>query len=168
MTGKTHFNKAFNSPYLSSVDIVEPTLLTISHVLFEPDKTRRTTDVFNTAYFKEKEIRPDERLKPMILNKTNSNLVRQITGSHFLEDWNDVKIMVCVETVQNRQKYVDGLRLYPAITKKKILTPNQVETWELAKKSYINNGSLYKVLAHVEMSPEDQERLKKECSDAVA
>lgn len=168
MTQKTHYRRAFDSPYLSSADIVEPTMLTISHVLLEPDKTRRTKDIFNTAYFKEKEIRPDERLRPMVLNNTNSKKVKEITGSPFIEDWVDVKVMVCVEVVENRQKYVDGLRIYPAITKKKILTPNQVEMWELAKKSYIANGSLDKVLARVDMSIEDQELLKKECGDEVA
>ncbi|MDR5611649.1 MAG: hypothetical protein RAM36_00995 [Arsenophonus sp.] len=168
MTEKTHYRKAFDSPYLSSADIVEPTVLTISEVLFEADKTRRTKDVFNTAYFEEKEIRPGETVKPMILNATNSKMVRQITGSPFLEDWKNVKVMICVERVKNRQEYVDGLRIYPAIIKKKILTPSQVESWERAKQSYLNTGSLEKVLAHVEMSPEDQERLKKECANAMA
>uniref|UniRef100_A0A3B0MEX5 Uncharacterized protein n=1 Tax=Arsenophonus endosymbiont of Trialeurodes vaporariorum TaxID=235567 RepID=A0A3B0MEX5_9GAMM len=168
MTEKTHYKKAFDSPYLSSADIVEPTVLTISHVLFEADKTRRTKDVFNTAYFKEKEIRPGETVKPMILNATNSKMVRQITRSPFLEDWQNVKVTICVERVKNRQEYVDGLIIYPAITQKKILTPSQIETWEKAKQSYINNGSLDKVAAHVEMSKEDQKRLKKECANAVA
>ena len=54
---KTHYRKAFNSPYLSSADIVEPTDLTISHVRLEPDKTKKTKDLLNTAYFKEREIR---------------------------------------------------------------------------------------------------------------
>ncbi len=40
--------------------------------------------------------------------------------------------------------------------------------WEKAKQSYINNGSLDKMLAHIEMSPEDQERLKQECANAMA
>ena len=40
---KTHYRKAFNSPYLSSADIVEPTDLTISHVRLEPDKTKIIT-----------------------------------------------------------------------------------------------------------------------------
>lgn len=168
MKDKTHYRKAFDSPYLSSADIVEPTVLTISHVVLESDKTKKTQDRFNTAYFKEKQIRPNEKLKPMILNATNSKMVRQITGSPFLEDWQNVKVMICVERVKNRQEYVDGLRIYPAITKKKILTPIQIETWEKAKQSYINNGSLDKVLAHVEMSLEDQERLKKECANAMA
>ncbi|MBG6243584.1 MAG: hypothetical protein EKE20_18135 [Candidatus Symbiopectobacterium sp. Dall1.0] len=167
MTEKTHYRKAFDSLYLSSADIIEPTVLTISEVLFEADKTRRTKDVFNTAYFEEKEIRPDETVKPMILNATNSKMVRQITGSPFLEDWRNVKVMICVERVKNRQEYVDGLRIYPVITQKKILTPSKVESWERAKQSYLNTGSLEKVLAHVEMSLEDQERLKKECANAM-
>ena len=40
---KTHYRKAFNSPYLSSADIVEPTVLTIKFVKLEPDKTKKRT-----------------------------------------------------------------------------------------------------------------------------
>ena len=64
---KTHFRKAFDLPYLSSADIVEPTILTIARVSLETDKTKKTKDVFNTAYFVERELRPGEKLKPMIL-----------------------------------------------------------------------------------------------------
>ncbi|ELM7247615.1 hypothetical protein Q2X14_003859, partial [Salmonella enterica] len=51
---KTHYRKAFDSPYLSSADIVEPTILTIARVALESDKTKKTKDVFNTAYFEER------------------------------------------------------------------------------------------------------------------
>lgn len=54
MKDKTHYRKAFDLPYLSSTDIIETTVLTISKDLFEIDKARRTKDVFNTFYFKEK------------------------------------------------------------------------------------------------------------------
>ena len=64
---KTHFRKAFDSPYLSSADIVEPTVLTIKRVTLEIDRTKKTKDQFNTAWFVEDEIRPGEKLKPMIL-----------------------------------------------------------------------------------------------------
>lgn len=40
--------------------------------------------------------------------------------------------------------------------------------WGKAKQSYINNKSLDKVLERVEISPEDQERLKQECANAMA
>ncbi|WP_238149444.1 YqaJ viral recombinase family protein [Arsenophonus endosymbiont of Aleurodicus floccissimus] len=106
---------------------------------------------------KRKKLDPAKTVKPMILNATNSKMVRQITGSPFLEDWQNVKVMICVERVKNRQEFVDELRIYPAITQKKILTPSKVESWERAKQSYLNTGSLEKVLAHVEMSLEDQE-----------
>ena len=46
---KTHYRKAFNSPYLSSADIVEPTVLTVSHVKLMPDQSKKSKDVFNTA-----------------------------------------------------------------------------------------------------------------------
>jgi hypothetical protein len=47
----THYRKACDSPYLSSADIVEPTVLTIARATLESDKTKKTKDVFNTAYF---------------------------------------------------------------------------------------------------------------------
>ncbi|MDF3665184.1 hypothetical protein P3S60_23560, partial [Enterobacter hormaechei] len=47
---KTHYRKAFDSPYLSSADIVEPTVLTIARATLENDKTKKSKDVFNTAY----------------------------------------------------------------------------------------------------------------------
>ncbi|MCX2957545.1 hypothetical protein M5J15_07700 [Serratia symbiotica] len=168
MKDKTHYRKAFDSPYLSSADIVEPIVLTISHVVLEPDKTKKTQDRFNTAYFKEKQIRQNERLKPMILNATNSKVIKKISGSSFIEDWQNLTVMIEVEHVKFGCEYVEGLRVYPAITQKKILTPTEVEMWEKAKQSYINNKSLDKVLAHVEMSQEDQERFKKECANAMA
>lgn len=55
---KTHYRKAFDSPYLSSADIVEPTVLTIARATLENDKTKKSKDVFNTAYFEERELRP--------------------------------------------------------------------------------------------------------------
>ncbi|MCP1064693.1 hypothetical protein M5G07_00565 [Serratia symbiotica] len=63
MKDKTHYRKVFDSPYLSSADIVvELIVLTISHVVLELDKTKKTQDRFNTTYFKEKQISPNEKL----------------------------------------------------------------------------------------------------------
>lgn len=87
---------------------------------------------------------------------------------HLSNDWQNLTVMIGVEHVKFGREYVEGLRVYPAITQKKTLTPTQVEMWEKAKQSYINNGSLDKVLAHVEMSQADQERLKQECANAMA
>lgn len=120
MTEKTHFRKAFDSPYLSSADIVEPTNLTIKHVRLEGDKTKKTRDLFNTAYFAEQEIRAGEKLKPMILNSTNSKVMKQLTNSPFIEDWEGVAITVYVDSaVRFGKDTVEGLRISPVPPKKR-------------------------------------------------
>lgn len=111
---KTHYRKAFHSPYLSAADITEPTILTIQRVTLEADKTKKTKDLFNTAYFSEKEIRKGEKLKPMILNSTNSKTLKQLTGSAFIEDWAGQAISVYVDNnVRFGKETVEGLRISP-------------------------------------------------------
>ena len=159
--GKTHYRKVFNSPYLSSVDIVRPTPLTIARVTQEPDKTKKTKDVFNTAYFVEKELRPGEKLKPMILNATNSKAIKSITGSAFIEDWTGVRVMVYVDKdVKFGRDTVEGLRI--AIQPdRKTLTPESEKQWGLAIDAYRRDGNLEKVLSRVDISEEHQSLLRK-------
>lgn len=165
---KTHFRKAFDSPYLSSADIVEPVVLTVSHVTLEPDRTKKTKDVFNTAHFVEREIRHGEKLKPMILNASNSKTMRGLTGSAFIDDWNNVRITVYVDSnVRFGKETVEGLRISPHVPEKKSITPADTKLWENAKAAYKRDGSLDKVLARVGISAEYQKQLKEEC-DAVA
>jgi len=109
---KTHYRKAFNSPYLSSADIVGPTDLTISHVVLKGDDSKKSKDIFNTAYFVEKELRPGEILKPMILNATNSKTLYSLTGSHFLEDWQNIRVKIYVQdNIRFGRDTVEGLRI---------------------------------------------------------
>ena len=63
MTQKTHFRKAFDSPYLSSADITGNTILTVKKVCLEGDKSKKTKDQFNTLHFKETELRKGEKAK---------------------------------------------------------------------------------------------------------
>ena len=123
MTEKTHYRKAFNSPYLSSADIVEPTQLVISCVRLEVDKSKKSKDLFNTAYFTVKEIRPGEALKPMILNATNSKMLKTLTGSPFIDDWIDVPVTVYVDpSVRFGRETVEGLRIAKGV---EMVTPAQ-------------------------------------------
>lgn len=162
-TNKTHYRKAFDSPYLSSADIVEPTTITINRVTLEIDRTKKSKELFNTAHFTEKELRPGEKLKPMILNATNSKMLANITGSSFIEDWADTRITVYVERgIKFGRDTVDGLRVMPAATRK-VITPEKINMWESAKYAYIRDGNLDAVLARAEMSPEHQQQLKDEC-----
>jgi hypothetical protein len=111
----THYRKAFKSPYLSSADIVEPTTLTIHHAYLEPDKTKKSKDVFNTAYFSQKDLRPGEPLKPMILNACNSKMMKDLTGSPYLEDWEDTTVQIYVDpSVKFGRETVEGLRIRKA------------------------------------------------------
>lgn len=161
--GGTHYRKVFDSPYLSSMDIVDPITLTIARVTQEADKTKKSKETFNTAYFAEKFIRPGEKLKPMILNATNSKTMAKLTGSPFIEDWAGARVTVYVERgIKFGRDTVDGLRIMQAPTRKEI-TPDNVKMWEAAKAAYRRDGNLDKVLAKADMSEEHIAKLIGEC-----
>lgn len=165
---ETHYRKVFDSPYLSAADVVDPIQLTIERVTQEPDKTKKTKDVFNTAYFAEKEIRPGEKLKPMILNATNSKTMDKLSESPFIEDWAGIRIVVYVDNnIKFGKDLVEGLRIRGA-PNRKTLTPEQVKGWDNAKAAYLRDGNLDKVLAMVDMSEDDIARLIEECTPAGA
>lgn len=135
---KTHYRKAFNSPYLSSSDIIEPTVLTIQRVSLEADKTKRTKDKFNTAYFVDKEIRKGEPLKPMILNVQNSRVIKDLSGSPFIDDWNNIPVTVYVDpNVRFGRDTVEGLRISveSPVTQKPELTKG-TQAWKNAIAAY--------------------------------
>ena len=112
---KTHYRKAFNSPYLSSADIVEPTELTIKNVTLEMDQTKKTRDAFNTAHFTAKELRDGEPLKPMILNACNSKMMKELADSPFIDDWNNIRVIIYVDpNVRFGRDTVEGLRIRKA------------------------------------------------------
>lgn len=164
----THYRKVFDSPYLSSMDVVDPITLTIARVTQEVDKTKKTKDTFNTAYFAERFIRPGEKLKPMILNATNSKTMAKMTGSPFIEDWTGVKVMVYVERgIKFGRDTVDGLRVMQP-PERKTITPDNERMWEAAKAAFRRDGNLDKVLAKADMSDEHMARLVAECEEASA
>jgi len=157
----THYRKVFNSPYLSSADIVEPTVLTISKVTQEIDKTQKTKDIFNTAYFQEKFIRDGEALKPMILNATNSRTMKKLTDKDFIEEWSNTVVTIYVDTnVKHMGTIVDGLRIStePPITRKPDLIPD-TDKWDRAIKVYKEDGKFDRVEKHVNISDKNKEMI---------
>jgi hypothetical protein len=166
---KTHYKKAFNSPYLSSDDIVEPTILTIQKVSLEPDQTKKTKDKFNTAYFKEREIRPGETLKPMILNVTNSRTMKLLTGSSFIDDWTDIPVTVFVDNnVRHMGKTVDGLRI--ATEKPRLQKPElmpESKNWNNAIIAYKRDGNFSAIEERNIISDKNKALIKKESKNAV-
>ena len=166
---KTHYRKAFDSPYLSSADIVDAMQFTIASVKLELDQTKKTKDLFNTAHFVEKEIRPGEKLKPMILNASNSKTLKNLTGSPFIDDWQNVPVMIYVDhNVRFGKETVEGLRISPNKPEKKILTPDNVKGWDNAKAAFKRDGNLDAVLKRMDMSDENKIKLIRECEAAVA
>jgi len=164
MNEKTHYRKAFDSPYLSSADIVEPTVLTIKYVRLESDRTKKTKDQFNTAHFVEREIRKGEPLKPMILNATNSKTMKALTNSAFIDDWNNVRVTIYVDSnVRFGKETTEGLRISPhQPEEKRQLTPQSKKAWAAAIDAFKRDGNLVAVLAHVWMTEEDQTQLIEE------
>lgn len=162
---KTHYRKAFNSPYLSSADITEPTVLTIKYVKLELDKTKKTKDFFNTAYFTAKEIRPGEELKPMILNAHNSKIVKNLTQSAFIDDWNNVPITVYVDpNVRFGRDTVEGLRINPSPPRtRKTLEPNTAN-WSNAVAAFKRDNNLDAVRKHLDVSEENEALIKEEAN----
>jgi len=164
MSDKTHYRKVFDSPYLSSADIVEPVVLTIAKVTQEIDKTKKTKDVFNTAYFAEKEIRPGEKLKPMILNATNSKTMCKLAGTPFIQEWANISVTVYVDNnVRFGKEVMDGLRINTRAPARKQLFPEMTKAWSNAKAAFKRDGSLDQILAKMEMSEDHQAQLIAEC-----
>jgi hypothetical protein len=165
---KTHYRKAFNSPYLSSADIVEPTVLTVSHVRLEPDQTKKSKDIFNTAYFVEKELRQGEKLKPMILNAHNSKVMKGLAGSPFIDDWQNLQVTIYVDTnVRFGRDTVEGLRISvePPVRRKQL--QRGTEAWDRAIAAYKRDKNLEAVKKFVDISPEDEQAIKEQ-ADAVS
>lgn len=167
MTEKTHYRKAFNSPYLAAADIVDATILTIKRVGLELDRTKKTKDLFNTAHFAETEIRQGEPLKPMILNAGNSKTLKELSGSHFIDDWIDIPVTIYVDTnVRFGRDTVDGLRVsaIAPTMQKPALTPEDAAKWARAVTVFKTDGNLDKVLKHLSISPENIKLIKKQAA----
>lgn len=159
---KTHYRKAFKSPYLSSADLTEPTVLIISYVKLEPDKTKRSTELFNTAYFTDKEIRKGEPLKPMILNVGNSEIIRDRVGSKYIDDWSNVPVTVYIkEGVKFGRNTVDGLRVHPEPPAVRRTLERGTQQWDNAIVAYQRDGNLDKVKARVDVKSEDEAEIKR-------
>jgi hypothetical protein len=160
--GLTHYRGAFDSPYLSSADIVGPTVLTIKHVRQEAHKTEQHTKPFNVAYFLEGEIRPGEKLKPMILNATNCKTLVKMSGSKYIDHWKDLEVVIYVDNnVIMNGEVVEGLRISPELPQKKELTPSMKKAWRNAKHVYKKFGNLKGVKKRYSL----EQLLMSECSE---
>lgn len=166
MEKKTHYRKAFNSPYLSAADIVEPTVLTVAKVAFEPDKTKRTKENFNTVYFSEKNLPSGEQNKPMILNSGNNETMRIFAGgSKYLEEWVlGFKVTIfAVDNVRFGKDVVSGLRISTEqpITQKPDLKKN-TPAWTNAVAAFVRDKNFDAIEKRMIVSEESKKAITKE------
>ena len=127
-----------SSNYLASSDLSDPIDLVIVKVLQEVDKNKRTKDFFNTAYFNRKEIRPGEKLKPMILNNSNCKIVARMTGTIHIWEWLNIPVTIYVDpTVKLMGEIVGGLKISPSQPKARvIITPDNTQWWARAVSAF--------------------------------
>jgi len=166
---KTHYRKVFKSDHLGVADLED--LQEEGHgLVFNIKEVRQEIGVavagrkgnYNIAYFKEK-------IKPLVLNATNSKIIKGFCkNSPFVEDWKDVTIALYIDyNVKMKGDVVGGVRVNPNQPQpKQTLTKENKSMWENAKKAYIRDGNLNKVLARADMSKEDQAALIQECKNA--
>jgi hypothetical protein len=112
MTDKTHYRKVFKSDHLGVADLEDYTeaghnlVFTIRCVKQEigVKVAGRKIDA-NIAYFVEK-------VKPLVVNATNSKTMRELTGSPFVEDWSNTTIQLYIDsTAKLKGEVVGGVRI---------------------------------------------------------
>ena len=164
---KTHYRKAFKSDHLGQADL-EDFQEEGRRLIFTIANVKQETNVavagrkgnFNIAYFKEK-------IKPLVLNATNSKIMKGFAGSPFIEDWNDIPVQLYIDpSVKMKGEIVGGVRIHTERpqTEKPALTPEDVPMWKSAVDAYKRDGNLDKVLTRRSMSTAHQDQIKAECN----
>lgn len=110
---KTHYRKVFKSDHLGSADLEEmieenrPLIFTIKEVKQEYSaKVAGKKIDANIAYF-------NEKIKPLVLNATNSKIVKQLSGgSPFVEDWKNILVELYIDaSIKMKGEVVGGVRI---------------------------------------------------------
>lgn len=140
---KTHWRKCDKTDFLGAVDIDEmlkenekSIFLTIEKVEIKEAKVRGQKGEFRIATF------TDKKIKPMILNVGNGNIVKSFCGnSQYVEDWINVNVEVYIDhRVRLGKETTEGLRLKPTAPKlKEDLSPKH-PSWNPALEA-IKSGS---------------------------
>ena len=116
----------------------------------------------NIAYF-------NEKIKPLVLNATNSKALKTITGSSFVEDWANTPVQLYIDPkVKLMSEVVGGVRVSPNKVKlKQEITKANQAMWGNAKKAYARDGNFNAVLQRAIISQENQKVMIQEINDNV-
>lgn len=166
---KTHYRKVFKSDHLGRADLEDfqeegrDLIFTISHVNQEIGARVAGKKInANIAYFQEK-------IKPLVLNATNSGVMRKLTGSCFVENWQNVTVQLYIDTqAKLKGEVVGGVRISPNQVKKAKpeITKEKTNMWNNAKAAYFRDGNFDAVLQRAILSEENQQLIKDEFANA--
>jgi len=165
---KTHYREVFKSDHLSCADL-EDFIEKGSNLIFTIKEVRQELGTkvagqkidANIAYF-------NENIKPLVLNATNSKILKKITCSPFIDNWNNITIKLYIdESVSYMGDRVGGIRISPkAIQNKKIeIVVENEKLWNRAVKSYKNNKNFDKIEKYALISEENKKIIKSLCDD---
>ena len=162
---KTHYRKAFKSSHLGVADL-EDLLESGSDLVFNITEVKQQLGVMvagrkgdhNIAYFA-------EDIKPLVLNVTNSKVLKTIGGSPFVEDWSGIRVQLYIDSdVRFKKELVSGVRLRgaPQPLPRAVVTPDNKTIWEHAKNAYKRDGNFDKVLKRANISLANQHKIMAE------
>lgn len=131
----THWKKLVNPDYLGvySLDNGKDMTLTINRIVREVVTSNGgKKEECTVAYFREK-------VKPMILNRTNSKMIQKIYGTPYIEEWAEKKITIYAATTKLAGEEVECLRIRPAVPQNPILKIEDKVNFEKCKTA-LKNG----------------------------
>jgi len=155
---KTHFRKIFKSDHLGVADLEDFTeggktlTFTISHVNQEIGaRVAGRKGNFNIAYFK-------EPIKPLVLNATNSKVMKNLTGSVFVEDWNNVPVLLYIDRMASfGGEITGGVRINPNPQPVKKDLEKGTKLFDNAVVAFKRDGNLDSVTSRVNITKEVEE-----------
>ncbi len=162
-SGKTHFRKVFKSDHLGQADL-EEFIENGSNLIFTINRVEQRYGErvagkkidCNIAFF-------NENIKPLVLNATNSKIVRSFNGnSPFVEDWGNTLIELYIDkNVKMKGQTVGGVRIktrQPQVSKE-VMCENHPH-WENGKaRVKRENWSIEKVREMYKITEEDYKKL---------
>lgn len=148
---KTHWKKSFDSPYIGSWDLEEnqdEITLTIKEAKSEETHGLKENSTKNIVYFV-------EDYKPMIVNSTNSKVIKKLCDSPYLEDWKGQRITLFVKEVRAFGETHDALRIREK-TKKElpVLTTGHAKFLDVKKAVMSGNFTIEQARTKYQISNE--------------
>lgn len=103
---KTHWKKLTSPNYVGAWDFQpgEEKTVTIKEIKREIVQNQNGKEDCTVAYFV-------EDVKPLILNKTNADMISKVWGTPYIEDWAGKKITLKVKKVSAFGDMVDAVRV---------------------------------------------------------